>query len=68
MKIFNANVSKEDIFKPVIQNEGLYKISNHNGVRVVNFVKFAWISLGGKTYIDHIFIHRSQHFSFLNVQ
>jgi hypothetical protein len=34
---FNAKVGREDIFKPTIGNEPLYKISNHNGVRVVNF-------------------------------
>jgi hypothetical protein len=34
---FNVNVGREDIFKPTIWNESLYKISNDNGVRVVNF-------------------------------
>jgi hypothetical protein len=34
---FNANVGKEDIFKPKVGNENLHKISNDNGVRVVNF-------------------------------
>jgi hypothetical protein len=34
---FNANVGKEDIFKPTIGSESLYQISNDNGVRVVNF-------------------------------
>jgi hypothetical protein len=34
---FNAIVGSEDIFKPTIRNEGLHKISNDNGVRVVNF-------------------------------
>jgi hypothetical protein len=34
---FNANVRKEDIFKPIIGNESLYEISNDNGVRLVNF-------------------------------
>jgi endonuclease/exonuclease/phosphatase family metal-dependent hydrolase len=33
----NAKVSREDIFKPTIGNESLYKISNDNGVRVANF-------------------------------
>jgi exonuclease III len=31
---FNVKVSKEDIFKPLIGNEVLHKISNDNGVRV----------------------------------
>jgi hypothetical protein len=34
----NAEVRREDIFKPTIVNEGLHEISNDNGVRVVNFV------------------------------
>jgi hypothetical protein len=34
---FNAKVGREDIFKPTVGNESLHKISNNNGVRVVNF-------------------------------
>jgi hypothetical protein len=34
---FNAKVGREDIFKPTIGNESLHKISNDNGVRLVNF-------------------------------
>jgi hypothetical protein len=34
---FNAKVGKEDIFKRTIANESLHKISNDNGVRLVNF-------------------------------
>jgi hypothetical protein len=37
LRDFNATVGREDIFKPTIGNEGLHKISNDNGVRVVNF-------------------------------
>jgi hypothetical protein len=37
---FNAKVGREDIFKPTIGNESLHKISNDNGVRVVNFTTF----------------------------
>jgi hypothetical protein len=33
---FNAKVGREDIFKQTIGNESLHKISNDNGVRVVN--------------------------------
>jgi hypothetical protein len=35
---FNAKVGREDIFKPTIGNDSLHRISNDNGVRVVNFV------------------------------
>jgi exonuclease III len=37
---FNAKVGREDIFKPTIGNESLHKISNDNGVRLVNFATF----------------------------
>jgi hypothetical protein len=35
--VFNANVEKEDIFKPIIGIETLHEIGKDNGVRVVNF-------------------------------
>jgi hypothetical protein len=34
---FNANVAREDIFKPTIGNESLHEIINDNGSRVSNF-------------------------------
>jgi hypothetical protein len=34
---FNAKVGREDTFKPTIGNESLHKISNDNGVKLVNF-------------------------------
>jgi hypothetical protein len=34
---FNANVGREDIFKPTIGNEILQEIINDNGVMVINF-------------------------------
>jgi hypothetical protein len=34
---FNVKVGGENIFKPTIRNESLHKISNDNGVSVVNF-------------------------------
>jgi hypothetical protein len=34
---FSAKVCREDIFKPTIGNKSWHKISNDNGVRVVNF-------------------------------
>jgi hypothetical protein len=41
MKFFlgdiNAKVGREDIFKPAVGNESSHKISNDNGVRVINF-------------------------------
>ena len=33
----NAKVGQEDIFKPTVGKENLHKISNDNGVRLVNF-------------------------------
>jgi hypothetical protein len=34
---FNAEVGKENIFKPTNENESLHQGSNDNGVRIVNF-------------------------------
>jgi hypothetical protein len=34
---FNAKIGRKDIFKPTIGNECLHKISNDNGIRLVNF-------------------------------
>jgi hypothetical protein len=34
---FNANVGREDIFKPTIGKDSLHETSNDNGIRVVNF-------------------------------
>jgi hypothetical protein len=34
---FNAKLGREDIFNPTTGNENLHKISNDNGIRVVNF-------------------------------
>jgi hypothetical protein len=36
---FNAEIGKEDIFKPTIWNESLHEISNDNSLRVVNIQK-----------------------------
>jgi hypothetical protein len=33
---FNAEVSREEIFKPTTENESLHQSSNDNGVRAVN--------------------------------
>jgi hypothetical protein len=37
LREFNAKVGREDIFKPIFGNESLHKISNDNGVKLVNF-------------------------------
>jgi hypothetical protein len=37
---FNAEVGREDIFKPTVRNESLHEISIDNGVRLVNFATF----------------------------
>jgi hypothetical protein len=34
---FNAEVGRENIFKPAIRNESTHDVSNDNGVRAVNF-------------------------------
>ena len=34
---FNAEVGRENKFKPTIENDSLHQVSNDNGVRIVNF-------------------------------
>jgi hypothetical protein len=42
-----AKVGKEDIFKPTIGNESLHKISNDNGVRLINFATSKNLTIKG---------------------
>jgi hypothetical protein len=44
---FDAKIGRQDIPKPTIGKESLNEISNHNGVRVVNFA--IYINLVVKT-------------------
>jgi hypothetical protein len=48
---FIVRVGKEDNFKPTIGNESLHKISNDNGVGVVNFATSKILS---KVQCSHI--------------
>jgi hypothetical protein len=45
----NDEVGREDTFKPTTENESLHKISNHNGVRVVNFATSKNLTVKSKT-------------------
>jgi hypothetical protein len=76
----NAKEGREDNFKPTIGNESLRKISNDNGVRLVNFAqssvfshhsihKYTWMFPDGKTHnqIDHILVDRRRHSNVLDV-
>jgi hypothetical protein len=54
---FNAEVGREDIFKPTIWNESLHKISNDNGVRIVNFAT-SKILIVKSTMLSHRNIHK----------
>jgi hypothetical protein len=47
---FNANVSREDIFKPTIRNDSLYEISDDNGVRIVNFTTKKNLTIKSKMF------------------
>jgi hypothetical protein len=53
---FNANIGREDIFKPTIGNETLHEISNENRVRLVNFATFKNLKVKGT-----MFPHRNFH-------
>jgi hypothetical protein len=58
LRNFNANVGKEDIFKPTVGNESLHKINNDNGVRVVNFATSKNF-IAKSTMFPHRNIHNS---------
>jgi exonuclease III len=49
----NVKVGREDIFKPTIGNESLHKISNDNGVRVVNFVTSKNLIVKSTVFLHH---------------
>jgi hypothetical protein len=54
---FNAKVGKEDIFKPIIGNEGLHEASNDDGVREVNFATSKNLIVKSTTF-PHCNIHK----------
>jgi hypothetical protein len=54
---FNAKVDREDIFKPTIGNGSLYKTSNGNGIRVVNFATSKNITVKS-TMLPHCNTHK----------
>jgi hypothetical protein len=54
---FNAKVGREDIFKLTIGNESSHKISNDNGVRVVNFATSKSLVVRS-TMFPHCSIHK----------
>jgi hypothetical protein len=56
LRDFNAQVGREDIFKPTIGNESLHKISSDNGVRLVNFATYKNLRVKSM-----MFPHRNTH-------
>jgi hypothetical protein len=54
---FNAKESRKYIFKPAIGTESLHKISNDNGVRVVNFATSKHIRVKS-TMFPHRIVHK----------
>jgi hypothetical protein len=54
---FNAKVGREDIFKPVIDNESLHETSNDNDVKVVNFAILKNLIVKS-TMLQHRDIHK----------
>jgi hypothetical protein len=55
---FHAKVVREDIFKPAIRSKSLHKISNDNGIRVVNFATCKNLVVKS-TMFPHCNIHKS---------
>jgi hypothetical protein len=54
---FNAEVGREDIFKPTTMNESLHEISNDNGVIVVNSATSKNLTVKS-TMLPHRNIHK----------
>jgi hypothetical protein len=54
---FHVKVSREDIFKVIIENESSHEISNDNGVRVVNFPTSKNVVIKS-TMFPHHYIHK----------
>jgi ribosomal protein S17 len=52
-----VKVGREDIFKQTIGNQSLHKISNDNGVRVVNFATSKTLTVKS-TMFPHRNIHK----------
>jgi hypothetical protein len=50
---FNAEVGREDIFRPTIRNDSLHEISNDNGVRIVNFATSKSLTVKSTTFTRH---------------
>jgi hypothetical protein len=50
---FNAEVGREDIFKPIIGNKSLHEASNDNWVRVVNFATSKNLIVKSPTFPYH---------------
>jgi hypothetical protein len=57
MRDFNSKVGREDIFKLIIGNESLYKASNGERVRVVNFSTMKNLIVKSTTF-PHSNIHK----------
>jgi hypothetical protein len=57
IRAVDIKVGREDIFKPKIGNEGLHKISNDNGLRVVNFATSKYLTVKSTTF-PHRIIHK----------
>jgi hypothetical protein len=54
---FNAKMGREDIFKLTIENESSHKVSNDNGVRLVNFATSKNLRVKS-TMFPHCNIHK----------
>jgi hypothetical protein len=54
---FHVKVSREDIFKVIIENESSHEISNDNGVRVANFPTSKNLVIKS-TMFPHHYIHK----------
>lgn len=54
---FNANIENENIYKPTIEFESLYEITNNNGNKLITFAT-ARNTIISNTYFLHKNIHK----------
>ena len=59
---FNANVSKESIYKPTIGNESLHNETNNNGIKMIQFTISNGLNVRSTTF-PHKDIHNETWYS-----
>jgi hypothetical protein len=54
---FNAKISRENIYRPIIGPDSLHEISDDNGTRLIHFAKSQGLIISS-TYFPRKYIHK----------